>query len=123
MRKISIVILVFVLGTLFSSCMMMMPGHMSASMHEDHNSNSSDTKIDPVCGKQVGEKDSLTYEYQKNTYYFDNEQCLSVFKSNPDHFVQKQHKKTPKKTLNTIGWIGGGVAMTALMILMMSSVF
>lgn len=100
-----------------------MPGHMSASMHEDHNSNSSDTKIDPVCGKQVGEKDSLTYMYQKNTYYFDNEQCLSVFKNNPDHFVQKQHKKTPKKTLNTIGWIGGGVAMTALMILMMSSVF
>jgi len=123
MKKVSIVILVFVIGTLFSSCMMMMPGHMSASMHEDHNSNSSDTKIDPVCGKQVGEKDSLTYEYQKNTYYFDTEQCLSVFKSNPDHFVQLQHKKTPKKTLTTIGWVGGGVAMTALMILMMSSIF
>lgn len=123
MKKISIVILVFAIGTLFSSCMMMMPGHMSGSMHEDHNSNSSGTKIDLVCGKQVGEKDSLAYEYQKNTYYFDTEQCLSVFKSNPDHFVQKQHKKTPRTTLNTIGWIGGGVAMTALMILMMSSVF
>ncbi|MDO9614857.1 MAG: YHS domain-containing protein, partial [Bacteroidota bacterium] len=72
---------------------------------------------------QVMAENSLTYEYQGNAYYFDSEQCLSVFKSNPDHFVQKHHKDTPNKTLTTVGWIGGGVAMTALMILMMSSVF
>ena len=68
-------------------------------------------------------ENSLSYEYQGNIYYFDTEQCLSVFKSNPDHFVHKQNKGNPNKTLTTVGWIGGGVAMTALMILMMSSVF
>jgi len=123
MKKISIVILVFVIGTLFSSCMMMMPGHMSGSMHENHNHDGSMAKIDPVCGKQVMDENPLTYEYQENWYYFDSGQCLSVFKGNPDHFVHKQHKDTPNKTLTTAGWIGGGVAMTALMILMMSSVF
>lgn len=123
MRKISIVILVFVIGFSFSSCMMMMPGHMSGSMREGHNHDHSAVKVDPVCGKDVDNSSSFTFEYQGNKYYFESEQCLSVFKSNPDHFVQKQHKETPKKTLTTIGWIGGGVAMTALMILMMSSAF
>lgn len=116
-------ILIIAIGVSFSSCMMMMPGHMSDSMQNGHHHDRSMAKIDQVCGKQVGDESTFTYEYQGNWYYFDTEQCLSVFKSNPDHFVQKQHKNTPKKTIATIGWIGGGVAMTALMILMMSSVF
>jgi YHS domain-containing protein len=123
MRKISIVILVFVIGTLFSSCMMMMPGHMSASMHEDHNANSSGAKIDPVCGKQVGEKEFLTYEYQKSTYYFDTEQCLSVFKSDPEHFLRKPEKETPHKRWAKVGWIGGSVVMVSMMVLMLTNVF
>ncbi|MDO8927872.1 MAG: YHS domain-containing protein [Bacteroidota bacterium] len=123
MKKRFILILVIAIGVSFSSCMMMMPGHMSGSMQNGHHHDSSITNIDQVCGKQVMAENSLTYEYQGNAYYFDSEQCLSVFKSNPDHFVQKHHKDTPNKTLTTVGWIGGGVAMTALMILMMSSVF
>lgn len=116
-------ILIIAIGVSFSSCMMMMPGHMSNSMQNGHHHDSSTAKIDQVCGKQVMDENSLSYEYQGNWYYFDTEQCLSVFKSNPDHFVHKQHKDTPNKTLTTAGWIGGGVVMTALMILMMSSVF
>lgn len=122
MKKIFIVLLVIAMGVSISSCMMM-PGHMSGSMNESHNHDSSDMKIDKVCGKQVGEESFFTYVYQGNTYYFDTEQCLSVFKSNPDHFIQKQNMDTPKKTMNTVGWIGGGVVMTALMILMMTKVF
>lgn len=92
-------------------------------MHEDHNVNSSDTKTDPVCGKQVGENESLTYEYQKNTYYFDTEQCLSVFKSDPEHFLRKQEKETPHKRWAKVGWIGGGVVMVTMMGLMLINVF
>ncbi|HAQ21540.1 MAG TPA: hypothetical protein DCR40_20265 [Prolixibacteraceae bacterium] len=122
MKKYFIALLVTVISLSFSSCMMMMPGHMSGSMQEGHNHVSSDVKTDLVCGKQVGDENSLSYEYQGKIYYFDTEQCLSVFKSNPDHFLQKQHTDAPQKILTTAGWIGGGVVMTALMILMMSKV-
>ena len=123
MRKIFIVILVFTMGLSFSSCMMMMPGHMSGSVQEGHNHEQSVAKIDPVCGKQVGDGTSFIYEYQENVYYFDSEQCLSVFKSNPEHFMQKTDKVSHKKTWTTIGWIGGAVVMTSMMVLMLTNVF
>lgn len=123
MKKIFIALLVIAIGLSFSSCMMMMPGHMSGSMQESHNHDSSMAKTDPVCGKQVVDENSLTYEYQGKIYYFDTEQCLSVFKGNPDHFLQKKKMDTSKKTMTTVEWIGGGVVMTALMILMMTKVF
>ncbi|MDP3913761.1 MAG: YHS domain-containing protein [Bacteroidota bacterium] len=123
MKRFFIVFLVIAMGVSFSSCMMMMPGHISGSMHKGHNHDSSDMKIDKVCGKEVGGKNSLTYEYQENTYYFDTEQCLSVFKSNPDHFLQKQDKDTHKKTWAKAGWIGGAVVMTSMMVLMLANVF
>ena len=123
MRNIFIVILVVVIGSSFSSCMMMMPGHMSGSMQEGHNLDQSVAKIDPVCGKQVGEGTVFTYEYQENIYYFESEQCLSVFKSNPDHFLQKTDKVSHKKTWATIGWVGGAVVMTSMMVLMLTNSF
>ena len=123
MKKTFIFILVFVISVSFSSCMMMMPGHMSASMHEGHNHEHSTAKVDPVCGKDVDNSSNFTFEYQGNNYYFESEQCLTVFQKDPDHFVQKQHKDRHRKTMTTVGWIGGGVVMTALMILMMSSIF
>ena len=123
MRNVFIVILVIVIGTSLSSCMMMMPGHMSGSMQEGHNHEQSIAKIDPVCGKQVGDGTSFTYEYQGNMYYFESEQCLSVFKSNPDHFMQKTDRVSHKKTWTTIGWIGGAVVMTSMMVLMLTNSF
>ena len=86
MRKIFIVILVVVIGASFSSCMMMMPDHMSGSMHENHNHDHAGMKVDPVCGKYVDEASSFIFEYKGNKYYFETEQCMSVFKNDPDHF-------------------------------------
>jgi len=125
MKKVTLMKLIFI--TLFSfslsSCMMMMPGHMSDSMHDSHNNGSSDAKIDKVCGKTVGPESSFTYEYEGTTYYFDTEQCLTVFKNNPDHFLQKSADDSHKKNMKTTMWIGGAIVMTAMMVVMMISVF
>lgn len=123
MRNIFIVILVVVISASFSSCMMMMPGHMSGSMQEGHIHDQSVAKIDPVCGKQIENESAFTYEYQGKMYHFDSEQCLSVFKSNPDHFMQKTDKVSHNKTWTTVGWIGGAVVMTSMMVLMLTNAF
>ena len=73
--------------------------------------------------KQVGKESSYTYEYQGTVYYFDTDQCLSVFKSNPEHFMQKADKDSPKKSWAKVGWIGGAVVMTSMMLLMLGNVF
>lgn len=122
MKNIFIVILVVIIGIAFSSCMMM-PGHMSGSMQKGHNHDHSVAKIDPVCGKQIEDGSSFTYEYQGNMYQFDSEQCLLVFKSNPDHFLLKTDNVSHKKTWATIGWVGGAVVMTSMMVLMLTNAF
>lgn len=100
---------------------MMGPCHMSHSASEGHN-HSVTSLIDPVCGKQIGEENSITYEYKNNTYHFDNEQCLSVFKSNPEHFLQKQNHRSHNENWNKAAWIGGAFLMTAMMVIMLVNV-
>ena len=115
-------ILITLLSFSLSSCMMMMPGHMSDSMSlSDHSGY--DAKIDKVCGKTIGAESSFTYEYVGTTYYFDSEQCLTVFKNNPDHFLQKSADDAHSKNMKTTMWIGGAIVMTAMMVFMMISVF
>lgn len=48
-----------IIGTLFlSSCMMMSPALMSGSMHQGQNLELSGLRMDPVCGKYVGEENN-----------------------------------------------------------------
>jgi len=101
---------------------MMMPEHMSSSKHEGHNLSGSEELIDPVCGNQVSKDSSFTFDYQGTIYYFDTEQCLAVFKSNPDHFLQKSSKENHHKTWKKVGMIGGAVVMSAMMVFMIFNV-
>ncbi len=113
-----------IIGTLFlSSCMMMSPALMSGSMQQGQNLELSGLRMDPVCGNQVGEENNFTYEYKGNIYYFDTEQCLAVFKSNPDHFLQQQDMVNYNKTWVRLGWIGGAIVMSTMMILMLFYAF
>jgi len=121
MKKILTFILILFIGFTFSSCMMMMPDHMSGSMHENHDH--AGIKVDPVCGKQVDEASAFTYEYKEKKYYFETEQCMSAFKNDPDHFIQKQDNDKQRKSWATAGMIVGGVAMTTMMVLMMVAIF
>jgi YHS domain-containing protein len=123
MKKITVMklILITLLSFSLSSCMMMMPAHMS-DMDQSNNA-SPDARIDKVCGKTVGPESSFTYEYKGTNYYFDSEQCLTVFKNNPDHFLQKSTDDAHAKNMKTTMWIGGAIVMTAMMVFMMISVF
>ncbi len=100
--------------------MMMSPTLMSGSMHQDHGHELPGMQMDPVCGKQVGKENNFTYEYQENIYYFDTEQCLEVFKSNPDHFLQRHDAVNYNRTWTWLAWIGGAIVMTTMMILMIN---
>ncbi len=117
-KKLTFIIL---LTVSLSSCMMMMPAHMSDMDHS--NNASSDARIDKVCGKNVAPESSFTYEYWGTTYYFDTQQCLTVFKNNPEHFLPADHNKSHKNNWHTAAWIGGAVVMTAMMVAMMIAVF
>lgn len=116
-------ILITLLAFSLTSCMMIMPGHMSGSMHDSQNNISPDARIDKVCGKTVGPESSFTYEYKGANYYFDSEQCLSVFKNNPEHFLPSNHNDSHQKNSHTAAWIGGAVVMSAMMVAMMIAVF
>lgn len=110
----------FIIGLVFmSSCMMMSPSQMSGSMHQNHGNELAGIQIDPVCGKQVGEENNFKYEYNGNIYYFDTGQCLTVFKSNPDHFLQRNDTVKHNRTWTWLGWVGGAIVMTTMMILML----
>jgi len=123
MKTVTFTKLTFIVLLTFSlsSCMMMMPAHMSDMDHS--NNTSSDAGIDKVCGKSVVPESSFTYEYKGTNYYFDSEQCLTVFKNNPEHFLPANHNDSQHKNWHTAAWIGGAVVMSAMMIAMMIAVF
>jgi len=41
---------------------------------------------DPVCENNVDVNAALQYLYNDEVYYFDSEECLQVFKKNPEKF-------------------------------------
>jgi YHS domain-containing protein len=76
--------------------------------------------VDPVCGIVVSEQSAINYNYMENTYYFDSEQCLTVFRKNPEKFQNTQQKRRSTNGMH-MGWapISGIVmvlGMTAAMI-------
>ncbi|MHA6280882.1 YHS domain-containing protein [Salinimicrobium sp. CAU 1759] len=76
--------------------------------------------MDPVCGIAVSEQSAINYKYMENTYYFDSEQCLTVFRKNPEKFQNTQKRRSTNGM--HMGWapISGIVmvlGMTAAMII------
>ena len=50
--------------------------------------------IDPVCEMQVEEKDAAGMaEHGGVTYYFDSEECMSLFNEHPEKYAGKSDKK------------------------------
>lgn len=78
--------------------------------------------IDPVCGIVVNEQSAIFYSYQGTFYYFDTEECLAVFKKNPNKFLDQPPGIREGNTTH-MGWwlpVTGGimvVGMTLAMIL------
>lgn len=92
--------------TLSSSCM--------SIRHANHSS--SNEKVDPVCG-QVVSGDSLTTEFRGVAYYFDSEECRSVFLKDPERFVGK--KSTSSNHFMHWGILGGSVMAISMVVMML----
>jgi YHS domain-containing protein len=45
--------------------------------------------IDPVCGKSVDESIALSATCRGREYYFDSEECLRRFESDPDQYLEQ----------------------------------
>jgi YHS domain-containing protein len=45
--------------------------------------------IDPVCGESVDESIGLSVTYRGNEYYFDSEECLHRFESDPAYYLEQ----------------------------------
>lgn len=88
----------------------------SCSVGKDYSANNSHSHVDPVCGKSVQDGTGLEYEYSGVTYYFHTEECMKVFKENPERFAGNQQNQNHMNGSN-MGWWGPvlGVAMVVVM--------
>ncbi len=110
-------IILIIFSVMLSSCMTMMPFHHA--MHsQGHSHDSHKTHYDPVCGNEV-HNDSLNYKYMDNTYYFDSQDCLNVFKKKPEAFIDKQEANCNHNNNETTYWIIGSSVMLITMGAMM----
>lgn len=49
---------------------------------------------DPVCGMKLDEKDAAGMdEYKGKTYFFDGEDCMVLFRENPEKYAKKADKE------------------------------
>ena len=92
--------------TLSTSCM--------SIRHTDHSS--SNEKVDPVCG-QVVSGDSLKTEFSGAAYYFDSEECRSVFLKGPERFTNRN--RTSQNHTMHWGILGGSVMAISMVVMML----
>jgi YHS domain-containing protein len=81
-RKLIVLFLAVMMLIINSSCMVNRK-HMTSKIHTD-----------PVCENSTGANQELQYPYNDVVYYFDSEECLQVFKKNPERFsADKMHNQ------------------------------
>lgn len=50
--------------------------------------------IDPVCGMRVEKTDAAgEYEHEEVMYYFDSEECMTLFYQHPEKYAGKPDKE------------------------------
>jgi putative ABC transport system ATP-binding protein len=54
------------------------------------------TDRDPVCGRTIEVRGAPVYIHRETTYRFCGDQCLVLFKTTPEQFVQAGHHSSPK---------------------------
>ena len=104
---------------LFSSCMVMAPGHLTrATTQIEIGNDEPDVYIDPVCGKEiVNTSTGFAYRYNDQIYYFHTENCKNRFVKVPDKYI---HHHDYIKSNHSGGWLEmGGIAMGAMMLVML----
>jgi YHS domain-containing protein len=109
------------IAILFSSCMMMGPGHMAGGHQMTPNHTRSQGYFDPVCGNQIEiVQDEITWQYEGKVYYFHSSDCMEEFKKTPEKYIHHNHNNHQgEKYRNIFLWGIGGLAMGAMMILML----
>lgn len=99
---------------MFSSCMMMAPMHMSS--HSSDSMQFAAGYTDPVCGNEIKNiQNELFYDYNGSRYYFHTEDCMNTFKHLPEQYMKHN---TVNHHQNYWMWVAGGIAMAAMMVLM-----
>jgi len=66
---------------------------------QNYNAATPVTHVDPVCGMEIEEADSVgTVQHNGVTYYFCADSCLKRFKQNPDEFLSPDAAPAPPAT-------------------------
>lgn len=116
MRIKIIGILVVILGS-STSCMMMAPMHTSNMMHNHHQNEGINNDL--VCGTEININEAVSYNYSGNMYYFDSDECMSVFQKNPDRFIKEYRVNENKLSFRSaLAITGGALFMLGMMVLM-----
>lgn len=119
MNNLSIRISIFsCMIVLFSSCMMMTPGHMNSNNHYSQNETQTIGFTDIVCGQHLEPDESgNSYQYSGITYYFHSYDCREEFRQTPESYINNNDNHHDNKRRNGLMWGLGVVAMGAMMLL------
>ena len=115
-KLIGILVIILSLST---SCMMMTPIHTTTSMHSNHHNHNHDgSYIDLVCGTEISINDAVKYNHQEKVYYFDTDECKTVFQKNPDRFII-DNNVNGNKLISTAVITGDSLFMLGMMGMML----
>jgi YHS domain-containing protein len=80
-------------------------GTSSCSTNRMFTNSATNPYTDPVCGVPLEPDVAIMQEYKGTTYYFDSEECLSVFNKNPKNFTKIRNRPNGNHMgFSQIGW-------------------
>lgn len=105
-RKIVVYVLAVMMLIVNTSCSVNRK-HLTSNMHTD-----------PVCENSVDANTILQYPYNDVVFYFDSEECLQVFKKNPEKFSTSK-KRQMHGAITNKWWVP---VMAGMMVIVMGAV-
>ncbi|NOZ48089.1 MAG: YHS domain-containing protein [Chlorobi bacterium] len=83
-----------------------------------HGNQNTSVLIDPVCHESVNSDSAKYFEYMGQLYPFESDECMYVFKKNPEQFIANKPIFRNRQMQTFVSFVGGSVFMLGMMALM-----
>ncbi|MEQ8551776.1 MAG: YHS domain-containing protein [Cyclobacteriaceae bacterium] len=106
-RQKTAITLIFLIAT--TSCMSL----------KQTNYSTSGKNVDPVCGQVVADS-TISTKLGHTVYYFDSEECRSVFLKDPERFTTQKNRA--QNHMTHWGILGGSVMVVSMAVIMLFTI-
>lgn len=101
-RVLLVVMAALCLGLLFAGCQQAQETPAEQAEETTEAAEEEVALVDPVCGMEVTAESQFSFEYEGETYYFCNQECLDRFIEEPMAYLQAAAEEAMEEVMEEV---------------------